>query len=420
MPDTTPTNFKLGQGHRSVTYISFEAGPSLLKYIVDAHKAGAWVVVNNTVLTDPVDFTVTNYDLRPVLDYIDVLYTTVDGTLVFSLGGQVATSLGLLPNLRTLSGLSAEADTVINHPAQRTAAIQAVAQQSFNAAVSADMVKRGAVEATGSGLDSKGVLTWADRGGLAKTSAAMEAMEAREDFRLLAKVPGSRYLLLLAREPGGEPFEVAHVCRVPDKSLSDSIKFARSAHAHVIVDSTRLDMPGGTRGDINPRDVDVIYYRYRDGLVFVNGEHIVQSWGLLDALYLRHGLESPNVPVRKLAPKLGSTALRQDALSQVTDTAPGKDRDGLLGSIDLSLRVDFGQALASVKAGYRIARAGWNGRDMYVWFPKDYHRMLNLATGVCKIEPCLFLHNSAGGEQPGWLPSQADLFANDWYIMPKV
>lgn len=401
MPDTTPTNFKLGQGHRSVTYISFEAGPSLLKYIVDAHKAGAWVVVNNTVLTDPVDFTVTNYDLRPVLDYIDVLYTTVDGTLVFSLGGQVATSLGLLPNLRTLSGLSAEADTVINHPAQRTAAIQAVAQQSFNAAVSADMVKRGAVEA----LDP------------IKTPAAIEASEAREDFKALAKVPGSRYRLLLARSASSsEPFEVAHVCRVPDKSLSDSIKFARSAYAHVIVDSTRLDMPGGTRGDINPRDVDVIYYRYRDGLVFVNGEHIVQSWGLLDALYLRHGLESPTVPVRKLAPKLGSTALRQDALSQVADTVPGKDRDGFSN-------LNFGQALSYLKSGSLVARSGWNGKGMFLFlvggstFKVSRPPLLGIYPEGTEIAYLSHIDmKTATGEVVPWLASQTDILAEDWCL----
>lgn len=59
--------------------------------------------------------------------------------------------------------------------------------------------------------------------------------------------------------------------------------------------------------------------------------------------------------------------------------------------------------------GRRIRRAGWNGKDQYVGRGKDQD-------GI--TEPFLVLHNQQGGVVP-WVPSQGDLFANDWEIMEE-
>jgi hypothetical protein len=67
------------------------------------------------------------------------------------------------------------------------------------------------------------------------------------------------------------------------------------------------------------------------------------------------------------------------------------------------LLLDFGQALELLKSGVQVSRLGWNGRGMYV-----YRRTF------AGCEPSLCLHTAQGAEQPGWLPSQADLFATDW------
>ena len=83
--------------------------------------------------------------------------------------------------------------------------------------------------------------------------------------------------------------------------------------------------------------------------------------------------------------------------------------------------MDFGEALALVKAGKRVARSGWNGKDMFIFlvpgsifrvnrppllgiYPEDtlidYHAHIDMKTAQGYVVP--------------WLASQADLLADDW------
>ncbi len=63
------------------------------------------------------------------------------------------------------------------------------------------------------------------------------------------------------------------------------------------------------------------------------------------------------------------------------------------------------EAVDAVLSGCRISRAGWNGKGMYVY---RHH-----ADG---FNPVLVLHTAKGEEQPGWVFSQDDLFADDWRV----
>jgi hypothetical protein len=65
----------------------------------------------------------------------------------------------------------------------------------------------------------------------------------------------------------------------------------------------------------------------------------------------------------------------------------------------------FGQAIEALKNGQRVARAGWNGVNMYIY--------LLTAPGY---EPCICMHTAQGKEQPGWLASQPDILSADWEI----
>jgi len=67
---------------------------------------------------------------------------------------------------------------------------------------------------------------------------------------------------------------------------------------------------------------------------------------------------------------------------------------------------NFGQALAVLKDGGKVAREGWNGKDQWV--------MVQFPDGNSKMtEPYFYLKNAQGGIIP-WLPSQGDTFAEDW------
>lgn len=76
---------------------------------------------------------------------------------------------------------------------------------------------------------------------------------------------------------------------------------------------------------------------------------------------------------------------------------------------------DFGWALAQLRDGRKVARSGWNGRDMWLTlqFPDEHSKM---------TLPYIYLSYPEGGVYPGgarvpWLPSQTDVLSSDWSIV---
>lgn len=90
----------------------------------------------------------------------------------------------------------------------------------------------------------------------------------------------------------------------------------------------------------------------------------------------------------------------------------------------------FGMAIAALKSGQRVARAGWNGKGMWlVMVPGTpgaqlvegsvYHRATRQSS--CEILPHIDMWTTdASGRRamlPGWLASQTDMLAEDWRIV---
>ncbi|TVM31215.1 DUF2829 domain-containing protein [Oceanidesulfovibrio marinus] len=70
--------------------------------------------------------------------------------------------------------------------------------------------------------------------------------------------------------------------------------------------------------------------------------------------------------------------------------------------------VNFEYALGALKEGCRMRRRGWNGLGQYVQMQQPTERSKMTA-------PYCYLHNTQGGLVP-WVPSQGDLFADDWEL----
>ncbi len=90
----------------------------------------------------------------------------------------------------------------------------------------------------------------------------------------------------------------------------------------------------------------------------------------------------------------------------------------------------FEQALPELKAGKKIARAGWNGKGMWlIWIPGTPNATLGAGTAYqkalqqdqCEILPHIDMWTiNAHGRRamlPGWLASQSDLLADDWEVV---
>ena len=86
-------------------------------------------------------------------------------------------------------------------------------------------------------------------------------------------------------------------------------------------------------------------------------------------------------------------------------------------------RLTFGLAVEALKSGKRVARAGWNGKGMWLELvnAKDYsvHGIPAVtesgANGYFKRLPWIGM-KTAGDEFVPWLASQTDMLADDWCI----
>lgn len=75
----------------------------------------------------------------------------------------------------------------------------------------------------------------------------------------------------------------------------------------------------------------------------------------------------------------------------------------------------FGLAIEAMKAGERVARRGWNGKNMFVYLEDWMEGQCSF--GGRKYQPCIVMFTAQGEHQPGWLASQADMLAEDWEIV---
>lgn len=87
--------------------------------------------------------------------------------------------------------------------------------------------------------------------------------------------------------------------------------------------------------------------------------------------------------------------------------------------------MDFAGAITELKAGKAVARAGWNGKGMYVYLVKG--SLVNELRGEAAqhvgqpgegnaqvISGHIDMKTADGSITCGWAPSQPDMLAEDW------
>ena len=98
----------------------------------------------------------------------------------------------------------------------------------------------------------------------------------------------------------------------------------------------------------------------------------------------------------------------------------------------------FGKALEALNDGAFVARSGWNGKGMFIYKVEasapaydqlrgrckdaiDYARskdsVLHAANEVVHINAHIDMKAADGSIVVGWLASQTDMQADDWYIV---
>lgn len=94
----------------------------------------------------------------------------------------------------------------------------------------------------------------------------------------------------------------------------------------------------------------------------------------------------------------------------------------------------FGLALDSIKRGAKVARTGWNGKNMWLALSGSTTQPRNIAHenfwsknasewartengGGAEVLPCILMKTADSRILMGWLASQTDMLAEDWLIV---
>ncbi len=88
--------------------------------------------------------------------------------------------------------------------------------------------------------------------------------------------------------------------------------------------------------------------------------------------------------------------------------------------------MNFGQAIEALKAGDKVARAGWNGKNMFLYYvpANSYPASGNKLGTMAGIFPddmvpygAYIAMKTAQDNVVPWLASQTDVLAEDWQIV---
>lgn len=88
----------------------------------------------------------------------------------------------------------------------------------------------------------------------------------------------------------------------------------------------------------------------------------------------------------------------------------------------------FGMAIEAMKRGKKVARAGWNGKGMYLWllpkaevkkeWCKDQRLIEVMGDGdTIQCLGSIRMRTATGEVLTGWLASQTDMLAEDWEVV---
>lgn len=114
-----------------------------------------------------------------------------------------------------------------------------------------------------------------------------------------------------------------------------------------------------------------------------------------------------------------------------------KENRNLMKGKIMEEQLTFGQAIEAAKQGHKIARAGWNGKNMWVVYmsgmklppynTQDTARKVNDRTAKLVGEdtpletlPYFAMWTADKKWLPGWLASQTDMLADDWMIVRDI
>jgi len=139
-------------------------------------------------------------------------------------------------------------------------------------------------------------------------------------------------------------------------------------------------------------------------------------WYMKDGEIINHFEEGQEVPSAMLFPRDLIWVMREDW--EIVQEAESENVSKPMMNNNNNLR-NFGWAIAALKMGKKVARAGWNGKKQYIQlaigisYRSASGEIVNCDHDAIGNRAIAFVGTS--GVQMGWLASQADMLADDWY-----
>lgn len=82
-----------------------------------------------------------------------------------------------------------------------------------------------------------------------------------------------------------------------------------------------------------------------------------------------------------------------------------------------SSNMTFGLAIEAMKNGKKVARAGWNGKGMYLYLADGGLLTEAIGDGSFPFTDSIVMKTADNKYCIGWLASQTDMLAEDWTIL---
>ena len=79
--------------------------------------------------------------------------------------------------------------------------------------------------------------------------------------------------------------------------------------------------------------------------------------------------------------------------------------------------MNFGEAIEALKSGKKVAREGWNGKGMYLYLADGNLLTDAIGDGSFPFIDTIVIKTVDNKYCIGWLASQTDMLATDWYIL---
>ena len=76
----------------------------------------------------------------------------------------------------------------------------------------------------------------------------------------------------------------------------------------------------------------------------------------------------------------------------------------------------FGEAVEELKAGKKVFRTGWNGRNMFVSMISGHKQAAEFNAPTVWFNPYFSIRN-VDGSWSTWVPSINDVLAEDWSVV---